>query len=145
MIITVISFIGLSVNDLNYSVGCNTKLNGLMGVFNYIDDYLIRADMYLCSSLCPCYIKSNKAFISDIFIYPIYEKWIVTNNTNAAVNFQSCPRKLNLTNSENNLVTVYSQIEKNFKCVGFCKTTYNNNITNNNMTMYKYLFSDINK
>ena len=144
LIITVLSFIAVSLPDPNLYLGCKTDNKSLLSAFNKIDDYLILVDSLLCSPACPCKLINNKDFISDIDVYEVYKHWVVSDNAQS-INYQTCAVNIDTNMNEKNFIYYYSNIEKNFECTGFCKTTYYSNYLNTNMTMYKYLFTDVNR
>jgi hypothetical protein len=89
---------------------------------------------------------------------PFYQQWVKTDNSSAAINFFNCSLNLQKTvynkyiNLNGNSLldpivfgNYFRKIEEWFNCSGFCYTVYYSNTTNTSVSMYKYLFSDINR
>jgi hypothetical protein len=128
-----------------------------MSTYNYIDNYLVGVDNMLCSDYCPCYLYNKTEFISDTEVYPTYATWNITTDSNGPVKYQNCSKKVHellykkYTEFQNNTLNepvfwnYYNYIENTFNCVGFCRTKYFNDMENANVTMYKYMFTDVNR
>lgn len=156
--ISILALVGGNRGDLDSYIGCNAKYVGVLDAWNDIDEYLIEVDTSFCSPDCPCYFDSPAEYATNTTVYPYYSQW-TKGSFGAATAFQNCT----LTVQDNTLARYeelveepgkfsadefakYWQIlETKFKCSGWCKTSYMNKNTQAEMTMYKYLFSDINK
>ncbi len=127
-----------------------------------IDKYMALVDENLCSQNCPCDITQ----ISMFSHLPIFQDWTL-KPLSRVYNFQSCPfvtrnATLDASNAtdfslsfnanyrnqsdsydEQQFFDTWKYLENRYKCSGFCNTTYINS-KNKIVTMYKYLFSDIN-
>jgi hypothetical protein len=144
LVITILSFIAISLPHPDLYLGCNTDNKSLLSAFNKVDDYLIQVDSILCSSACPCKILNEKDFISDIDAYEVYKHWITSKDA-PSINYQTCAVNIDTTMNEKNFIYYYSGIENRFECTGFCKTRYHSDSLNTNVTIYKYLFTDVNR
>lgn len=160
--IAIMCLVAGSHGFVNTYFGCNGKFNGVMEVWQGIDAYLQRVDQSLCSPECPCIINNKIPFETNATVSPYYKNWNTTENTLGAISFQNCsiqvqentkslaekddvlfnPKK----DFDSNLFARYmGNIEQNFNCAGWCNVTYANPTVRKSTTMYKYLFSDINK
>jgi hypothetical protein len=134
-----------------------------MNIWMGMDNYLLNADMYLCSPDCPCFIQNTTPFTTNPLIAPAFTQWSVTNAPGSAVNFQGCSFgvKANVYNAANaaspdffnpagdfnavNFWTYMANIESRFSCTGFCQINYINTFTNQPTQISKYLFTDVNR
>jgi len=145
-------------------LSCKTNYGSILNMYNNIDLYLQQVDQGLCSQSCPCNVSNASALKSWQTYYP--SNSFITNNVSGVNNFGLCPDKFqNSTYSiaqnkyalipNNNtsynpsfnyslFAPYWANIENQFNCTGFCNTNYINGI-GQNITMVKYLFSDINK
>jgi hypothetical protein len=155
--IGIFALIGGSWGDLNEVVGCNSKYSGVLDSWKNIDAYLAEVDSALCSTDCPCNFKNPADFATDPDILVTYALWVKAINGDKY--FQNCTSTV-----QNDAYTRYAEkvgyredfvvenfakywelIEDKFECSGWCETTYLNSITSTEMTMYKYMFTGIDK
>ena len=131
-------------------------------MYSSADYFLQQADQGLCSPQCPCKFNNSTALDKFKQFYPQIEKtWSI--NSNGVTNFTNCSSQVQQNaydtaqaknknqfanaNSSFEIASFYSAwaaIENTFNCSGFCKTNYTNS-NNTNITMIKYLFTDINR
>ena len=138
------------INDAN-AIG-STKL----------DDYLANVDKAFCSADCVCNIKNVTVF-KDAPLNTIAQwSW---DPKSGALNFGDCtsavrnstyvnanvtPSDLAIYSSTDNsldmdlFLNTWKWVENTYSCVGFCDTTYQNNL-NLTVKYYKYQFSDVNR
>jgi hypothetical protein len=129
-----------------------------MSTYNYIDNYLVGVDTLFCSDYCPCYIYNRTDFLGDTEAYPNYATWNKTTDPNEPIAYQNCTSSVHtyLTQKYNEMYknntlnepvfwNYYNYVENTFKCVGFCRTKYYNEREHANVTMYKYMFTDVNR
>ena len=157
--IVIFCFIATQTRYWNDYVGCNAKYDGLLSVWNSVDNYLYAVDSLLCSEKCKCYFNdvSTSLFVSNSTTAPYFNLWEKENKTILPKRFQDCPdvvkeQALNeylLSNAYYNhtfrddwFQEYYSHLEDKFKCTGFCGTTYYNGKTRSNSKIVKYLFTD---
>ena len=160
--IVIFCFIATQTRYWNDYVGCNAKYDGLLSVWNSVDNYLYAVDSLLCSEKCKCYFNdvSTSLFVSNSTTAPYFNLWEKENKTILPKRFQDCPevvkeQALNeylLSNAYYNhtfrddwFQEYYSHLEDKFKCTGFCGTTYYNGKTRSNAKIVKYLFTDYTK
>ena len=127
-----------------------------------LDKYMALVDENLCSQNCPCDIT----YITMFSHLPNFQDWTL-KPLSRVYNFQSCPflvrnatigasnatdYSISFNSNYRNQVDSYDEqqffdtwkyIENTYRCTGFCNTTYINS-QNKIVSMYKYLFSDIN-
>ena len=155
------SLISGSHGFVNTYFGCNGKFSGVMEVWEGIDSYLQRVDQALCSPSCPCNIQNTVPFTTNQTVAPYFKNWNTTENYGAS-SFTNCTfavqesakkaaekddilfNKKKDFNSELFAHYMY-KLENKFGCAGWCNVTYVNDKTNAKTTMYKYLFSDVNR
>ena len=116
----------------------------------------MEVDTSLCSTSCPCLFKQASQFNSNTTVFPSFDNW-VSGGTNTA--FQNCTATVQSTTLANyyrdqpnaaqnfnqeTFANYWSYVEKAFDCSGWCTTSYTN-ANNQPMTMYKYMFTDINR
>jgi len=160
--ISIFALIAGSTGFLDIYFGCNAKINGLMEVWQGLDNYLLNADRAFCSQECPCFIGNTVPFEFNTTVAPSFQKWVRTNqNGGGAINFQGCPGNVrqNVYNeavgsnplfdpnkqfNDQRFFDYMSRFENQFKCTGFCFNRYKNPSTNEDQTLWKYMFSDIN-
>ena len=157
--IVIFCFIATQTRDWDDYIGCDAKYDGLLSVWNSVDNYLYAVDSLLCSEKCKCYFNdvSSSLFVSNSTIAPYFNLWEKENKTILPKRFQDCPdvvkeQALNeylLSNAYYNhtfrddwFQEYYSHLEDKFKCTGFCGTTYFNGMTRTNAKIVKYLFTD---
>ena len=158
MVITIFTFFAISVNDIDKYIGCTSEFEGIISSYNTIDNYLVGADTLFCSDYCPCNLFNKNEYLSDTEAYPNFKTWNITSDSNSPVNYQGCPdsvhtflyksyseRYKNTTFNEIVFWNYYSYIESTFDCVGFCRTKYYSDISHQNVTMYKYVYSNVNR
>lgn len=143
-------------------LSCQTKWSGLLDSYKAVDKYLANVDQYLCSDQCICYIdsrtidnyKKNTTFIEYL------SKWNTKDNSTYARNFMNCTvqvQNIVLAKTVSSDTSIYENsisprslfsfignLEKTYKCSGFCNTVYYNSFTKSKMLMAKYLFTNIN-
>ena len=157
-------------NKINGMLRCDTALEGILEMWDNIDRYLQFADSLHCSPQCPCYMTdaTRKAFQMNSKALEIYNIWEVytknygDNGRDKTYEFSldDCPQDI-----KDEIVTRYiedkssmgkwikpdvfatywSRIEEKFNCAGWCVTTYVDKYSMQEKTMYKYVFSDINR
>jgi hypothetical protein len=148
----------ISVNDIDKYIGCNSEFSGILSAYNHIDNYIVGVDTLFCSDACPCYLNNRTGFEKDHGIYSTYEHWNITLNDKDPVDYQQCsePTHAFLYNSysaryngtlldEKQFWNYYNYIESQYDCVGFCRTQYYSDFSKTNQTMYKYMFTDVNR
>ena len=157
--LVIFCFIATQTKDWDDYIGCDAKYDGLLSVWNSVDNYLYAVDSLLCSEKCKCYFNdvSTSLFITNSTIAPYFNLWEKENKTILPKRFQDCSdvvkeQALNeylLSNAYYNhtfrddwFQEYYSHIEDKFKCTGFCGTTYFNGKTRTNAKIVKYLFTD---
>jgi hypothetical protein len=154
--VAIFGLISGSVAKLDDLIGCNTNYTGILSAWNHIDKYLITADDNFCSSACPCSITNITGFTNNMSILTNYTLW---DKTGTATAFQNCSSTVketataayneaaNDTTSFNDtsFMKYFGTIEEKFNCSGFCTTSYQTNGGLTTKTMYKYLFTDINR
>ncbi len=160
--IAVFAIIAASHGWVNTYLGCNGRFHGVMETWRGIDSYLQRVDESLCSQACPCDFRNISDFVNNQTIAPFYNQWTKQNNPPGVVNFQNCSQSIQSNAIRNanasdiyfdpagdfNALRFYEymhNVEVDFECSGWCNVTYINTVTGNNMVMFKYMFSDINR
>jgi hypothetical protein len=160
--IAVFALVGGSYGWVNTYFGCNAKFSGVLESWRGIDSYLQKADQYLCSPQCPCYFTNSTGYISNPVIAPVYNSWSKSNVPPGNAAFQNCSSQVQVrayreaaaadayfdpekTFSQENFANYMSKVENDFQCSGWCNVTYTNPTTGNNVGMYKYLFTNINR
>jgi hypothetical protein len=156
--ISILALVGGNIGKLDEFVGCSSKYKGVLDSWNFIDQYLIEVDTSFCSDACPCYFESPAEYATNSTVYPYYAQW-TKGPKYSATSFLDCT----LTVQENTLTRYQNEVEeadkfsaddfakyweileKKFECSGWCKTSYVNADTQTQMTMYKYMFSDVNR
>ncbi len=155
--IAIIALIGGSWGNLDTLVGCKSKYTGIIDTWKNVDVYLQQVDSALCSQDCPCTFKNPADYSTDPDVLIAYAKWEKTLRGGAKF-FQNCTEAVQ-TNAysnyasqveeENFLVKNFQKfwiiVEERFFCSGWCETTYYNSKTLSQMTMYKYLFTGIDR
>ena len=157
-------------NKVGGMLSCDSKLEGILEMWDNIDRYLQFADSLHCSTQCPCYMtdSTRKKFETDSKAQVMYNIWEVytknygDNGRDKTYEFSldDCPQEI-----KDEIVTRYienksslgkwikpdifakywSKIEEKFDCSGWCETTYIDKYSMQEKTMYKYIFSDINR
>jgi hypothetical protein len=147
----------------NGLLACNTKLTGVLGIYENIDNYLMYVNSLFCSEGCRCKTKrfENDEFeFTNNFISEEINKKEFTNNNGEIIKFQNCDneilfearnRYLEHPNSTQYPIKTmkfhkyFKKLEKRFKCTGWCKTAYKDPYSLDNRFIVKYLFSDSEK
>jgi len=147
----------------NGLLACNTKLTGVLGIYENIDNYLMYVNSLFCSEGCRCKTKrfENDEFeFTNNFISEEINKKEFTNNNGEIIKFQDCEkilfdearnRYLEHPNSTQYPIKTkkfhkyFKKLEKRFKCTGWCKTAYKDPYSLDNRFIVKYLFSDSEK
>lgn len=159
--IAILTLIAGSHGFVNTYFGCNGKFSGILEVWQGVDIYLQKVDQSLCSQQCPCNIANPNVFSSNITVSPFYNLWTKTNNYGSSA-FQNCTSLVqlnaytqsknedNLFDPEGNFNTALfanymGRVETQFQCTGWCNVTYVDTNLGSTTTMYKYLFTDINR
>jgi hypothetical protein len=147
----ILVLVAASVGTLDTYIGCNAKYTGVLTAWNYLDTYLTQVDKTLCSNGCPCSVTNSSLWTANDTIRASYQTW---NTTGSAIAFQNCSETIQnttliATNATDDFLpvsfaTYWSAIENKFNCSGLCVTNYLNS-NNVNVTMYKYMFSGINR
>jgi hypothetical protein len=126
-----------------------------------LDNVFVSVDETFCSSECPCYIlpSSQQQFASNSTVYQTYANWTQGNDV-SVTNFQHCPQQAKIQmyadynkayNTDLNddslmpYLEIFQMMEQRLQCSGICTTSYENSNLNKKVTMYKYLFNDINR
>jgi len=154
--------LAVNVNIIN-SFTCQSIAESRNAV---VDTYMGYVDQNFCSLGCPCDI-SNSTWISFNSVpLSIRSTWITPGYSNQNYSFANCPEPIrnstfytsNATDyglsfdSNHNNATLFDEttffntwnyLETTYSCSGFCNMTYINSI-GVNMTIYKYLFSNVN-
>ena len=160
LFVIIFSFIGTRVKYLNDYIGCNSKYKAILSNWKSVDIYLQSIDEQFCSENCQC--SANRTLIEKFSYNQIYAPYLYylnfVNNTAAPHKFQDCPndaKELAYNNykvrnhyykhkiNQKKFQKYYKNLEKFFKCTGFCSTTYFNEYTGTTMKMFRYLFTDI--
>lgn len=159
--IAIMCLIAGSHGFVNTYFGCNGKFDGVMEVYQGIDAYLQRVDQAFCSPSCPCDINNPIPFSKNNTVAPFLNNWNKTDKF-GATSFQNCSMKVQentqiLAEKDDKLFNpkkdfksklfarYMSSLEYEFNCAGWCNVTYVNPSIKKSTTMYKYLFSDINR
>jgi hypothetical protein len=156
--IAIIALVAASWGDIDKYVGCNSQYAGVLDSWNDIDKYLIEVDTNLCSAGCPCYFDSPAEYATNTTVYKYYSQW-TKGSLDGAVAFQNCSStvqdsaltkyKAQITDPQNfspdDFSDYWEMLETKFECSGWCKTSYQNVKTQSEMTMYKYMFTSINR
>ncbi len=155
------ALLGANHGFVNTYFGCNGKFNGVLEMWQGIDAYMQRVDEALCSNDCPCSFTNTIPFTSNSTVVPYFDSW-TKDPTFGSIAFQNCSTQTLLNtyskavkdeplfdpkkNFDGQKFARYmSNVENEFKCTGWCNVTYFDNTRNRSMTMYKYLFTDINR
>ena len=159
---------GVIYHKSNHLIGCDTELTGILKLWENIDEYLILAHSVVCSPLCKCEVKPSVKTQMKInfFTKETYEhisQYMTDGDEDSDVSFSinNCPssvleaiQEIYQSNPNNTHTRIknfkkfnnyWKQIEKRFKCSGWCRTKYTNPYTSQNDTMIKYIFRNINK
>ena len=121
--------------------------------------------MGLCSQQCPCNINNSTSLDNFRRFYPqIANTWTINNNV-GATNFPGCSSQIqqnaydtaqlnhkkqfptsdvNTSFELSSFYRSFAAIENTFNCTGFCQTNYINS-NNQNTTIIKFLFTNINR
>lgn len=160
--IGVFALVAYNVGFVNTYDSCNGQFSGVLSMWQGMDTYLHKVNNELCSEECPCYLTNQTGYLSSQYL-PMFKQMTITKNPNDAISFQNCsdavkhrvlneareadvylsksvPEKFNA----DNFAEYMSTMEEFFSCTGWCNTTYQNP-KKENVTMFKYLFSDINR
>lgn len=158
--VVIFCFIGTQTRYWDEYVGCNAKYDGLLSVWNSVDNYLYAVDSLLCSDRCKCYFGdiTTNLYTANSTTAPYFNTWVKENRTLSALKFQDCPQIVqddamniyymsnayyNHTFRDDWFHTYYKHIEDFFKCTGFCGTSYNG--PGGSTKIVKYLFSGIDR
>ncbi|MCQ2816298.1 MAG: hypothetical protein MJ252_03430 [archaeon] len=159
---TVFALLGTRQRYFDEYKGCNGDFDGFLSVWNAVDNYMYAADSLFCGEACPCYLNETTSsyYSSNSSTAPYFNMWTISNNSASPIRFQDCPDEIlgqakaeyfitnayfNNTFEPNKFFNYFSNIEKKFKCTGFCGVNYFNGKTGTNQKIVKYLFSDISK
>jgi hypothetical protein len=155
--------LAVNVNLLNQFTCTSASFSRNMG----IDKYMAKADENFCSLRCPCDISLTslvkfssvpKVFFNDWVVIPFskntqFQKcsssvrndtYYSSNATDYALSFNLNYGNSTETFNEEQFFNTWNYLEDTYKCSGFCSMSYYNE-KQVNTTIYKYLFSDINK
>jgi hypothetical protein len=159
---------GVIYHKSNHIIGCDTELTGILQLWENIDEYLILAHSVVCSPLCICDVKpsvQNEMKI-NFFTKETYQHispymnnidedndyyFNIGNCSTSALQsiqeiYQSNPNNTHIRiKNFNKFHKYWKEIERRFKCSGWCRTKYTNPYTLQNDTMIKYIFRNINK
>jgi len=155
------ALIGANHGFVNTYFGCNGKFNGVLEMWQGVDLYMQKVDQGLCSSACPCLISNPNQWGTNTTVAPYYSRYNASNNF-GSIAFQNCSTALQyntyasavqqepLFDPKKNFDTerfarYMSNVEREFQCTGWCNVTYYDASLRQNMVMYKYLFSDVNR
>jgi hypothetical protein len=144
---------------IKYVALCNSGITRFLQSSKGLDVYLQSVDQTLCSPECPCKITTT-AFENDSNVKPYFDKWYKTNGFGVTT-FQECSPQVQLNaykqaaaadkdfdpdkNFDQQRFWNYMiRLENEFSCSGWCDVRYMNN-NGDNMIIYKYLFSGINR
>lgn len=154
--IAIFALVAGSVSKVDKAIGCGSEYTGVLKIYDGVDAYMQEIDTTFCSNSCPCQFTNNTGYVNNATIVGYYNQW--SKSTPGATRFQNCSdivknntyaafqQRVNDTTFDSNLFYDYfEQIETKFNCTGLCQTTYNNRLTNTQMQMYKYLFTDVNR
>jgi hypothetical protein len=147
---------------LNIFLGCDAKMSGFMDIWNNIDAYILNVDQQLCTQNCPCHLNNTFPFTNNPSYAPYFNQWVITDQVYGATAFQDCPVDVKRSAYSNaialdpqfdpngnfntqNFADYMSRVEKEFSCAGWCRTSYVNGNTGQEMILSKYLFSNINR
>jgi hypothetical protein len=137
-------------------------MNGFMDIWNNIDAFILNVDQQLCSPDCPCYLTNTFPYSDNPSFSPYLNQWTLTSEAYGAVAFQNCTTSVK-SSAYNNARTLnpnfdrdgtfniqrfsdyMARVEREFNCAGWCRTSYVNGNTGQQMILSKYLFSDINR
>ena len=118
--------------------------------FNDLDKYIQKVDENFCTSNCTCDIYKeidDKNWLKEISSQNSSINLIDNGINNSIISFQNCSMK-NFTIKEFEKLEIdfdfLEFIETTYKCSGYCDLSYINSF-NENKTINKYLFSNINK
>ena len=159
--IGIFALVSYNVGFVNTYLSCNGQFSGIFSVWQGMDTYLQQVNDALCSDKCPCALTNTTGYVTNVTVLSMYKAMNRTDNKNGAVSFADCSDSVRyktlekakekdpLIESEgifdpNNFAQYMSTMESYFQCAGWCNTTYKNS-KNETTTMYKYLFTDINK
>ena len=157
-------------NKINGMLRCDTELEGILEMWENIDRYLQFADSLHCSPQCPCYMtdatrkkfQTHSKALEMYNIWEVYTKNYGDNGRDKTYEFSldDCPQDIKdeivtrYIEDKSSLgkwikpevfATYWSRIEEKFNCAGWCVTTYVDKYSMQEKTMYKYVFSDINR
>lgn len=145
---TVITFMASSPGSIDEYIGCHSPLKGFVELWDSIDHYLIAADQLFCSNDCKCKIdaKALNKFKKNLFFTTLVQKFWQSDEVNGETTFQNCGATVHnqliehfenidsknygqLVNDFDNgaFMKFWANIEKRFKCTGWCTTSYNYN------------------
>lgn len=168
---TVFSFMASAPGSIEDYIGCNSRLKGLVELWQSIDHYLIAADQILCSSECKCNFQAEveERFKQNLFIASFFGNFWVQDSNSGVVKFQDCKNakpkdhftEIDKTKydvlvkgfDEEAFIKFWVNMEETFNCTGWCTTSYDYNSMFNPGTglmiplqgmMYKFIFTDIN-
>lgn len=159
--IAIMALIAASHGFVSTYFDCDAKFTGIMEVWQGVDTYLQKIDQNLCSPICPCLISNPNIYSQNTTVSPSFSQWN-SSKTVGSLNFQNCSELVQtgvykaatlenpLFDPKSNFdpqkfARYMSNVENEFKCSGWCNVTYVNPRTTQQMTMYKYLFSDVNR
>ena len=158
--IAVFSLLATKMRYFDEYKGCNGDFDGFLSIWNAIDSYMYAVDSLFCSDACPCYLNDTTSvyYSSNSSTAPYYNLWTTSDKTSSPIRFQDCKDEVigqakaeyyitnayfNNTFNDKKFYDYFANIEKKFKCTGFCGTNYFNGKTQTNQKIVKYLFSDI--
>lgn len=156
--IAIFALIAGSVAKVSKTLGCESQYQGVLNIWKGVDYYLQQVDQSFCTAACPCLINNTTGFTNNATVVGDYNTW---NKNGSFTAFQNCSQsvidsvnvKYN-SNPDTNKFPINStafaqfweKVEMRFNCTGFCNTTYiNPSFPTRTATMYKYLFSNINR
>jgi len=153
--VAIFGLVAGSIQDTTTYIGCNSPYQGVIQLWQTIDNYLVFVDSQFCQPNCPCMFNNPQSYANNASVAPFYDQW---SKGGQAIQFQNCSTTIQTNTFNTYLNTVptngtpivnqmlfhnyWGTIETRFNCTGWCTTGYPLSSTQN-MIMYKYLFSDI--
>lgn len=151
--ICVFTLTAAAVSKDDSKMSCKSDYKGVFELFRYLDPYFHFVDELLCSDSCPCYFSNQTAYDELKENNPMVK---LEDVVEGSVHFGQCKNNIRqktddfldedhdlqkmIGNIDQAQFQIYwKRIEKKFHCVGWCQTTYKQNVK-----LQKYLFSDVN-
>ncbi len=119
------------------------------------------ADMAMCSTDCRCNLGSTVPWDTDPRFNNLPRNWNI-DTLDGATAFQNCSTAVqrsvysrsvesntnfdpNSNFDQTSFANYMGRIERQFNCAGWCNVAYIHPVTNQPITISRYLFSDINR